>query len=95
MSKHTPGPWFKQQGLGHTSIFAKTLIARVYSEKYRDHDNETANAELMRSSLELLDMLRELVNDCTTTHPDHGYDICAPGGNAMSRATTLLARFPE
>ncbi len=44
----TPGPWDKISKMdGYTAIGAKTLIARVFSEVFRDQATETANANLI------------------------------------------------
>ena len=51
----TPGPWtnhgrIPQPGLPHSSVVAKTLIARVYSEAFGDAGQETANANLIAAA---------------------------------------------
>lgn len=45
----TPGPWtsygrIKTNGLPHSGVVAKTLIARVYSEAFGDESQEAANS---------------------------------------------------
>lgn len=62
--QHTPGPWTVpmpiMEGAGHpfTPIAATTLIAKVYSTSFGDHQQSIANATLMAAAPELLDMLR-------------------------------------
>jgi hypothetical protein len=38
----------------------------------------------------ILDLLRKLFDSCCTTHPDWGYDICAPDGTVMSEVCSAL-----
>lgn len=62
-SKHTPGPWtnhgrIQQSGLPHSSVAAKTLLARVYSEAFGDSEQETANANLIAAAPDLLAAVR-------------------------------------
>lgn len=66
MNKHTPGPWtnrgrIPQPGLPHSTVAAKTLIARVYSEAFGDIEQEEANARLMAAAPELLEALENLL----------------------------------
>jgi hypothetical protein len=43
----TPEPWETVKMEGFTAVGAKTLIARVFSQAFRDVENETANANLI------------------------------------------------
>lgn len=59
-AKHTPGPWKNHgrqsnaPGLPHSAVAANTLLARVYSEAYGDHEQEKANADLIAAAPDLL-----------------------------------------
>ncbi|MCE4544625.1 MULTISPECIES: hypothetical protein [unclassified Caballeronia] len=69
-TKHTPGPWtnhgrIPQPGLPHSSVAAKTLLARVYSEAFGDSEQETANANLIAAAPELLESLEQMVRLAT------------------------------
>lgn len=63
MSAHTPGPWTNHgriynTGFPHSSVGAKTLIARVYSEAFGDIEQEGANARLIAAAPDLLAALQ-------------------------------------
>lgn len=66
-AKHTPGPWVAHPielmtaGLPYTPVAANTLIAKVYSTAYGDHEQSQANARLMAAAPELLQALRDLL----------------------------------
>jgi hypothetical protein len=67
MSKHTPGPWVVHpieftMGLPYTPVAANTLIAKVYSTAYGDHEQSQANARIMASALDLLEALKSAKN---------------------------------
>ena len=70
----TPGPWINHgrqpyvAGLPHSSVAAKTLLARVYSEAYGDVKQETANASFIAAAnpaaiTELIDRLEAAEKD--------------------------------
>ena len=57
-TKFTPAPW----GLvvkhdGFTSVGRTTCLARVYSQNFRDIENEKANAHLIAAAPELYESL--------------------------------------
>ena len=60
MSRHTPGPWKNHgrqpgaPGLPCSAVAADTLLARVYSRAFGDTAQETANANLIAASPDLL-----------------------------------------
>ncbi len=60
---HTPGPWVvpqpivKGQGVAFSPVFATTLIAKVYSTVYEDHQQALANAHLIAAAPDMLDAL--------------------------------------
>lgn len=90
--KHTPGPWtnhgrIPQPGLPHSSIGAKTLIARVYSEAFGDTENEAANARLIAAAPELLEALTYL-RDCIESGKEPGMGIVHA---AITKATGVQA----
>jgi len=65
-AQHTPGPWvnhgrIQQPGLPHSSVGARTLIARVYSEAFGDTEQEAANARLIAAAPDLLAALQAVV----------------------------------
>lgn len=69
----TPGPWdlmVKMQGF--TAVGAKTLIARVFSEAFKDLANEQANANLIAAAPDLYaaleDMLWPIMAGCQKPH---------------------------
>jgi hypothetical protein len=80
--KHTPRPWTANQiqigqGLPYTPVVATTLIAKVYSTSYGDHEQSAANALLMAAAPELLvvahdfhEALQELGLLCECGQPD-------------------------
>lgn len=58
--KHTPGPWDKiQHREGDSRVGAKTLIAIVYSEAYKDTENQKANANLIAAAPDLLEAAQQ------------------------------------
>ena len=78
MNKHAPGPWtnhgrIPQPGLPHSTVAAKTLIARVYSEAFGDIEQEEANARLMSAAPELLEALQMYVESMRDAFPDFGH----------------------
>lgn len=63
--KHTPGPWNPAEiqtvnVLPFVPVVATTLIAKVYSTAFGDHEQAIANARLMSCAPELLEALKEL-----------------------------------
>lgn len=52
-TKWTPGPWENLKTYGYTAVGSKTLIARVFSEAFRDLENEQANANLIKAAPDL------------------------------------------
>lgn len=62
-TKWTPGPWNVAGYLnGSCAVAAKTLIARVYSESFRDLGNETANAHLIAAAPDLYEALDRIAD---------------------------------
>lgn len=62
MSGHTPGPWSLIKKMdGFTAVGAQSLIARVYSQAFRDLENEKANANLIAAAPDLLEALRKAI----------------------------------
>lgn len=62
----TPGPWKAHTiktdyGLPYTPVSAKTLLARVYSEAFGDHEESEANARLIAAAPDLLEALESYV----------------------------------
>jgi hypothetical protein len=61
-AQHTPGPWkvvgVAREGVRHSRVAAKTLIARVYSEAFGDVAQEEANARLIAAAPDLLAVAR-------------------------------------
>ena len=58
--KHTPGPWINHGRIPrpdtpYSSVGAKTLIARVWSQAFRDVEQEAANASLIAAAPDLLE----------------------------------------
>lgn len=52
--KFTPGPWDQVVKMdGFTAVGTKTLIARVFSQTFRDSANEGANARLVAAAPDL------------------------------------------
>lgn len=61
-TKFTPGPWAHVVKMdGFTAVGARTLIARVFSEALRDHENEAANARLIAAAPDLHAALTDLL----------------------------------
>jgi len=59
---HTPGPWdLVQHNEKDSRVGRKTLLAIVYSEAYRDRENQEANARLIAAAPDLLEACREWV----------------------------------
>lgn len=69
---HTPGPWSVlgrvTAGLAYSAVGGKTLLARVYSEAYRDVAEEEANARLIAAAPDLLTALAALIADHDDTY---------------------------
>lgn len=91
MAEHTPGPWtnhgrIPQPGLPHSSVAAKTLIARVYSEAYGDTEQETANARLVAAAPDLLDAARAALDDLISDGHAH-YRVAETLRAAIEKAT--------
>jgi hypothetical protein len=100
--KHTPGPWtnhgrIQQPGLPHSSVAAKTLLARVYSEAFGDDAQETANANLIAAAPDLLDALR-IARETIKTERDVLFDCHvnpASGKVHDAHGRAGLAEFDE
>lgn len=65
----TPGPWKAWPiqmdcSLPYTPVSAKTLLARVYSEAFGDHEESEANARLISAAPDLLEALQRIVDTC-------------------------------
>ena|ERR1035438_9712294 len=61
---HTPGPWDRIMHEEKCSrVGAKTLIAIVYSEAFRDRENQEANARLIAAAPDMLEVLKRLDDD--------------------------------
>lgn len=59
MSKYTPGPWnLVQHNEKDSRVGRKTLLAIVYSEAFRDRENQEANARLIATAPDLLEACR-------------------------------------
>lgn len=64
MTKHTPGPWEVLQKIviggeiPYTPVYATTLIAKVYSTKFKDYEQSFANARLIAAAPDLLEALK-------------------------------------
>lgn len=95
MNKHTPGPWtnhgrIPQPGLPHSTVAAKTLIARVYSEAFGDIEQEEANARLVAAAPELLEALQMYVESMRDAFSDFGHfgsPVYKAAVSAISKAT--------
>lgn len=64
-TKHTPAPWSVEgritgKGFDRSAIVAKTLIAEVYSEAFKDIENEKANAHLIAAAPDMYEALKAL-----------------------------------
>lgn len=72
--RHTPGPWHSLPimsmpgGLPWTPIIATTLIAKVYSTAYLDHEQSEANARIMAAGLRMLEVLQTIAA-CQAMNP--------------------------
>lgn len=65
-TKYTPGPWQAHPmemnyGLPYTPVAANTLLAKVYSEAFGDHEQSEANARLIAAAPELLEELNQMI----------------------------------
>ena len=91
--KHTPGPWInhgripQNGGLPHSSVGAKTLLARVYSEAYGDIKQEAANARLIAAAPDLLEALNAML-----THMGMDEDEWSKPTFEQARAAIAKAR---
>lgn len=74
--RFTPGPWHAhpvstRHGLPYSPVVAKTLLARVYSEAYGDHEQSEANAHLIAAAPELYAAVENLIAAITPLHNAH------------------------
>lgn len=65
-SKHTPAPWsvgerITGKGFERSTVYGETLIAEVYSQAFKDIENEKANAHLIAAAPELLKALQDVL----------------------------------
>lgn len=61
MSEYTPGPWNNIiHGDRDSRVGAKTLIAIVYSQAFKDRKNQEANARLISQAPDMLELLKQL-----------------------------------
>jgi len=95
-NSHTPGPWDKIVHDDKCSrVGAKTLIAVVYSEAFKDRENQEANARLIAAAPDLLEALKKFEHAATSWHEfHHGThiecdELCAciePATHAIAKA---------
>ena len=101
---HTPGPWDK---IIHeercSSVGAKTLIAVVYSQNYKDIANQRANTYLIAAAPELLEACKaakkylepDLVEPGRTVFWNLVAAIAKAEGKESPRAATTEQRKTE
>jgi hypothetical protein len=73
-------------GLPYTPVAANTLLAKVYSEAFGDHEQSEANARLIAAAPDLLEALRECSNIVSV------FVIGCDADNAVERANAAIAK---
>ena len=102
MSKHTPGPWTLGKGTvrvrteeneqGHTRLVAECYTTNQGIRYPYDFEEREANARLIASAPELLDVLKDLLYDLDTVDSHALNETVLPIWEDIDRAKAIIAK---